>query len=693
MTALRNRKLYIAAAVAAVFIVLSVAALPVLDRLSPPDLSRYHDTSPVVLDRNGEILRAFTVEDGIWRLPVAYGDVAENYIKQLVVFEDKRYWTHGGVDPLALLRAVFQAAAGRRIVSGGSTLTMQTARLLEPRPRTIPSKLIEIFRAVQLERRYNKEEILQIYLTLAPFGGNLEGVRAASLAYFGKEPQALTPAEAALLVALPQSPTARRPDLYPDRARAARNRVLQRVLPEDIAREALGDPVPQRRNALPFHAPHLAQRLVTEDRGMEKAHFTYIDRSLQSALETLVENFAAQLPAQVSAAVLVTENESGRVTAYIGSAGFFDERRSGQVDAVTALRSPGSALKPFIYGIAFQDRIAHPSTMVYDGPSLFGGWAPRNFMREFTGDVTVAEALQESLNVPAVKLLDGIGPARFAAILEQAGAPLVFPGGAELPSLPVALGGAGIRLESLALLYTAVARGGDVRRISYRRGETEDTEARPFLSEEAAGWLTQILAGIERPAGFLPESFSASRIAFKTGTSYGFRDALSVGFSAAHTVAVWVGRPDGAPHEDFIGLDAAGLMLKVFDRLRDGGFEDESSGLKIRGYGDAPAALRRYPLLSLLSPAAAAGGENFRILFPPQNAMLSVDQSGGGYNPVILEAGAGRRPLTWMVNGRPQGISRLESRFAWHPHEPGAYRITAIDATGAHDSVDIWLSE
>src|SRR5690606_21787122 len=304
---------------------------------------------------------------------------------------------HHGVDFPALARAAFQALRSGHIVSGGSTLTMQTARLLEPRPRTVAAKLVEMLRAWQLEAHFGKQEILQIYLTLAPMGGNIEGIRAATILYFGKEPSSLTPAEAALLVALPQSPTALRPDLYPARAKQARNKVLMRVLPKRAALEALDDPLPQRRQDMPFLAPHLSRRLVAENCSTPCRSF--IKRDLQAALEKEAREFVGELPRQVSAALVVVENDSGKVIAYVGSAGFFNAARDGQVDMAAAIRSPGSALKPFIYGIAFQDRLVHPATIIHDGPAMFGGWAPRNFLRDYAGDVSVAKALQLSLNV------------------------------------------------------------------------------------------------------------------------------------------------------------------------------------------------------------------------------------------------------------------------------------------------------
>ncbi|MDH3476106.1 MAG: transglycosylase domain-containing protein, partial [Rhodospirillales bacterium] len=370
-----------------------------LDRVFPPELSRLGGTSTLVLDSQGRLLRAFTTADGAWRLATVPAQVDPLYLAMLEAYEDRRFRYHPGVDPLAVLRAAGQALRAGRVVSGASTLTMQTARLLEPRPRGLWAKLVEAARALQLEARYGKDRVLGFYLTLAPFGGNLEGLRAASLAYLGKEPVRLTPGEAALLVALPQSPSRLRPDRFPAAARAARDKVLavmerRGLLSAHQAAEAREEPVPRRRRDLPFHAPHLARRLAS---GGAPVLRTTIDGDLQRALERLAALEMHLLQPRASLAALVVENGSGRVLAYLGSADFFDSARAGQVDMVRAVRSPGSALKPFIYGMAFDELLVHPETIVADLPTRFGDYRPENFQRSYHGEVTVREALQRSL--------------------------------------------------------------------------------------------------------------------------------------------------------------------------------------------------------------------------------------------------------------------------------------------------------
>ena len=529
---------------------------------------------------------------------------------------------------------------------------------------------------------------MQIYATLAPYGGNVEGVRAASLQYFNKEPKFLTPAEAGLLVALPQSPTALRPDLYPKRALAARNKVLTRVLQGQARAEALSEPLQAQKYAMPFLAPHLTRRLASQND--QKIHHSFVAPEVQKNLTTITKQFVSELNAEVSAAILVVRNDTREVEAYIGSADFFNPKRDGQVDMVSAIRSPGSTLKPFIYGVGFEDRMIHPLTTVYDVPTLFGDYAPKNFMRDFAGAVSVATALQLSLNVPAVTVLDGIGPRRFSEIFARAGAPFVFPSGEQVPALPIALGGTGQSLEKLVMLYAAIARGGDVLPLVYDMAG-ERHEAIEFLSAETAGYLKAIMLGTKRPTGFLSAKFSGlqRKMAYKTGTSYGYRDAWAIGFSNTYTIGVWVGRPDGTPHYNFIGLDAAKLLLQAFDAVLDGKDEKELVTVPI---SERPAGLSVFPRKSYLS-SRKAGTSQFRIMFPPKDAMLELSKAENEPRSIVLKAKSGKRPYKWMVNGKLVGQSLLENRFAWTPSEPGAYKITAIDQAGAHDTVRVWLSE
>ncbi|MBV8494518.1 MAG: penicillin-binding protein 1C, partial [Alphaproteobacteria bacterium] len=474
-----------------------VALAPFYLVLPGPEMQRSRDLSGLVLARDGSILRGFLSADGKWRLPVGVEDVDPLYRHMLIAAEDQRFATHPGVDALAIVRAVGQLARHGHIVSGASTLTMQAVRLLERRPRSLGSKAIEAAEALALERRVGKDGVLGLYLTLAPFGGNLEGVRSASLAYFGKEPRHLSPGEAALLVALPRAPERLRPDRHPEAARQARDGLLERMRDNGIISaqawaEASSEPVPQHRLALPFHAVHLA-RSVRNDAPRQTVQQTTIDALLQRQVEALLRREAADLDPQATLAALVIDNRERKVLAYVANAEFGSPERHGTVDMARAVRSPGSALKPFIYAMAFDRLIIHPETVLEDRPRHFGDYTPVDFDGRFQGDVTAREALQYSLNVPAVSVLDRLGPGRFTAALGTAGVRLHLPQPAVEPGLAVALGGAGITLVDLVRLYTALPNGGEVAPLRYRLDDPVVPGTRMF-GPTAAWYVGSILA-------------------------------------------------------------------------------------------------------------------------------------------------------------------------------------------------------
>ncbi|NBB99042.1 MAG: penicillin-binding protein 1C, partial [Alphaproteobacteria bacterium] len=351
------------------------------------------DTGAEVLAKDGTLLRAYTVADGRWRLAVDPARVDPTYRAMLLAYEDQRFDSHGGVDPVAMARAFWQSARAGRMVSGGSTLTMQVARLLEDGPTgTWGGKWRQIRVALALERRLSKDAILSLYLHLAPMGGNLEGLRSGARAWFGKDPARLTPAQAALLVALPQSPTRRSPDRNAQAARAARNRVLDRavtakVLTRAEADAAMREAVPTTRRPFPALAPHLADRLVSAAPAA-KLHRTTLDADLQAALEQVAMDALRDLPPRAGIALVLADAQTGRIRAHIGGA-YGDDARDGFNDMTRAMRSPGSTLKPLVYGLAFSDGLAHPETLVNDRPASFGGYAPQNFDGRFRGPVSV----------------------------------------------------------------------------------------------------------------------------------------------------------------------------------------------------------------------------------------------------------------------------------------------------------------
>jgi penicillin-binding protein 1C len=526
----KKRRIVCVAAIAFMFACITVtgAFAAWVVSLGPLPLAQARQVSTSIVDRNGKLLRAYAMADGRWRLPVdAKTSVDPTYLKLLLAYEDRRFYSHAGVDPLALGRAAFQLVTRGHIVSGGSTISMQLARLMEPRQeRSVYAKLRQMVRAVEIERQLTKDQILNLYLTLAPYGGNLEGIRAASIAYFGKEPKRLSLAEAALLVALPQSPENRRLDRHPDVARIARDRVLDRMVedgwvPDQDAVQAKALPVPPLRKPIPILAPHSADRAIATVKDVPVISLT-LDAGVQKALEALARDRAAALGPDVSVGIIAVDNESGEVLARVGSPDYFDERRAGQVDMTRALRSPGSTLKPFIYGLAFEDGFVHPESLIDDRPIRFGSYAPQDFDMTFQGTVPVRKALQLSLNVPAIELLDRVGASRLSSRLKQAGANLVLPKD-EVPGLAMGLGGVGVTLQDLVQLYSGLARLGSTRPLREIMTANDAPRDSLRLMDQVAAWqVGNVLMGTPPP-----ENAPRNRIAFKTGTSYGYRDAWS----------------------------------------------------------------------------------------------------------------------------------------------------------------------
>lgn len=524
----------------------------------------------VVTARHGQPLRAFADNNGVWRYPIKPADVSPLYLEALLNYEDRWFYQHPGVNPLALIRAAAQALWHGEIISGGSTLTMQVARLLDPHPKTIRGKLKQIFRALQLEWHYSKAEILTLYLNRAPFGGPLEGVQAASFAYLDKSAAELSHAEAALLAVLPQAPSRLRPDRHPQRAQAARDKVLKRLATFGVWDKTMVDDARIETVIADFHprpmlAPLLARRLKAT-RGIAVIHTT-LDFELQSNLEDYFRQIAATQPPQSSIAALVVDNATLAVRAYIGSADFNNASRAGHVDMLQAQRSPGSTLKPFLYGQALEDGLIHSASLLVDAPQRFEDYRPGNFNRLFAGPLTVTQALQRSINLTAVDVLDRLGPTHFVARLRRGGLPLKLPPH-QAPNLSVILGGVGTTLEHLVGAYTALARGGKAGKP--RLYDSAPIVEYPMLEPGAAWIIRQILQNQRRPdlpAGAM-QIDARRRVAWKTGTSYGARDAWAVGVTDSYTVGVWVGRPDGAALPGQFGAaTAAPLVFAVIDSL------------------------------------------------------------------------------------------------------------------------------
>ncbi|WP_425050964.1 penicillin-binding protein 1C [Psychromarinibacter sp. S121] len=633
------------------------------------------ETSVEMLDRHGTLLRAYTVADGRWRLDVSLDGVDARYLDMLIAYEDKRFYRHHGVDPAAMLRAVGQALRNGRIISGGSTLTMQVARLLENGPTgEWHGKLRQLRLALALERHLTKQQILALYVNRAPFGGNLEGVRAATFAYFGKEPRRLTPAEAALMVALPQSPERRRPDRYHGAAHDARDRVLARmvgdgVLTDDTRRAAMTEPVPDRRIDFPRLAAHLTDRLRSEDPSTQ-IHRLTLDAALQARLETLAERAAHDAGRRQSIAIMVADHTTGELLASVGSAGYADDDREGFVDMTRAMRSPGSTLKPLIYGLAFDRGLAHPETLIEDRPTAFAGYKPQNFDGAFRGTIRIRDALAMSLNIPVVKLLDALGPARLLVHLRRAGTQTEFPG--TNPGLAVALGGIGVSLDGLIRLYASLAHDGEAVPIHVRQDAPIPDQPRKVLSPESAWMVADILSDIPPPPGA-----ARNGLAYKTGTSYGHRDAWALGFDGTHVAGVWMGRPDGTPVPGAFGGEvAAPILFEAFALLKPrlDRLPAPPPSTLIVGHAGLPEPLKHFRTRD-----AAFGDDPDAptVAFPPDGARIETAD-----HLLTVKVRDGIPPFTWLADGRPILTQSHDRDTVIELPGPGFFTLSVIDAEG-----------
>jgi penicillin-binding protein 1C len=537
------------------------------DRLQPTG-------STVVLDRNGELLRAFLAPDEMWRIRVSAEEISPSLKEAVISYEDQYFYWHFGINPAAILRAAFANLSAGRVVLGGSTITMQVARLMQPKERTFGNKIIETFRALQLEWRYSKDEILTLYFNLAPYGGNMVGVGAASYFYFNKSADQLSLGEAALLAAIPNSPNLYRPDLNPKGAAAARQKILALLVEQEIVsdvrlEETSSEPLPQRRFDLPFLTPHLSEKLTQLHPKQERLETT-IDANVQRLAQNLLQTHLQPLRSRgiTNGAVVVIENKTQDVLAMIGSADFFDERNDGQVNGAMSPRSPGSALKPFIYALGFEHGLISPQSLLYDVPVEYGSFKPVNYDDKYHGAVAVEDALIRSLNVPAVNLYAQLGEQGIYGFLREAGV-TTLPKPREYYGLSLILGGGEVTLLELTNLYAGLANRGTFR--PYRLLTSHDQiEGRKLLTPGTCFILTEILSQLRRPE--LPAVWDASvsipTVAWKTGTSYGHRDAWSIGYTPRYTIGVWVGNFDGKGVPGLVGAEvAAPILFALFNAL------------------------------------------------------------------------------------------------------------------------------
>ena len=571
--------------IAGYFTILSIFPFP-YDKISNIHYSK------IIYDRDGNMLRAFTGQNDLWLMPVELAELNPDFINATLAIEDKRFFKHRGIDITAVLRAIKLNLANKKIMSGASTISMQVIRLLEGRKRTILNKIIEAVHAVHLELLYPKEKILALYFEIAPYGGNIHGVKAASLRYFKKHPKDLNLSECALLAGLPQSPSRLRPDRYPERAKERRNRVLFNMakngfITEMQYKKAIEEPVLAANYSFPFKAPHFS-RFIKNKFKKDSCLITTLDSNIQHFAQIVLEEKINELKPHgvTNGAIVVIENRTGALRALIGSVDFFSEENSGQINGALSRRCPGSTLKPFTYALAFEKGFYTPRMILADVPVQYAGYEPLDYDREYRGPVTVREALIDSLNVPAVEVLDKINYRNLYYLLENAGITSLNKA-PEYYGLSLTLGSCEVRLLELTNAYAMLARLGVYKPIQYREN-TKLNISKRLLSEAASYLVAEILSDSKRleALGIYRDDKTYPRFAWKTGTSYDHKDAWTICYNPEYTVGVWIGNFSGKSSNALVGIEAAApVAIKIFDWLyanKPGPWYEMPEGIGVR---------------------------------------------------------------------------------------------------------------
>lgn len=532
------------------------------------------DYSKMVYSSENKLLFATLNTSDKWRMKSNLDEITPILQKTIVEKEDQYFWIHPGINPISFVRAVFNNIIKGKRTSGASTITMQVARLLEPKERTYLSKIKEVFRAFQLEWHYSKKEILQMYLNLAPYGGNIEGMKSAAWFYLDQKPQTLSLAQIVTLSIIPNNPNLIKPGADPNKLLQERNRWLDyfntaHIFEQNLIEDAKLEPLNFLRQQRPMMAPHLSWRLIQKYPDSLEIHST-IKSEIQRKAEEIVRNYATSMQYMniTNASVIIADNTTQEVVGYIGSADFGNSRNSGQVDGVQAIRSPGSTLKPYLYALAIDKGLITPKMMIADVPINFDGYAPQNYDQKYRGMVSVETALAQSLNIPAVKILNEYGVNSFINMLVRGGFRRIRTDHNKL-GLSVILGGCGVKLEELCNLFSVFAHNGIYLPNKYIKGQKTGNPDR-LISEAASFLITQNLTRLERPD--LPVMWSNSsnlpQIAWKTGTSYGRRDAWSVGYNRDYTIAVWLGNFNGTGTPELTGAQiATPLLFQLFNAI------------------------------------------------------------------------------------------------------------------------------
>ena len=688
----------------------------------PYEILRGIEYSKCIFDKEGDILRAFTGTDDLWLLPVALKEINPDFINATIAIEDKRFMKHHGFDVAAILRAVMLNLSNKRIISGASTISMQVVRLLEKRSRTFLSKVIETVHAVELERMYSKEEILKLYFDIAPYGGNINGVKAASLRYFQKYPKDLDLAECALLAGLPQSPSRLRPNKYPERAKKRRDMVLLSMLKNGFItneqyKRSTNETVVAGNHHFPFKAPHFA-RLMKQKYKNKSEIITTLDSNMQHFAEAALKEKIKELRGEgvTNGSIVIIENDTGNVRAMVGSNDFFSFEDCGQINGALSRRSPGSALKPFTYALAFDKGLYSPGMLLSDAPIQYSGYMPLDYDKRYRGKVTARQALVDSLNIPAVETLSRITYRKLYLFLKDAGISTLT----NLPEhygLSLTLGSCEVKLLELTNAYATLARLGVYKPYAVIAREEKQSQKR-LLSEGAAYMVADILSASERleSIGIYRDEKLHPKIAWKTGTSYGHRDAWTIAYNPEYTIGVWLGNFSGKPSKALVGLNAASpVAMKIFDWMYT---------KKVASWFNAPDSIGERNVCSLtgepvgkLCPhsvkdlyikhrtiakkcrthkkARDIKVVNFdkdkpRIVSPSHGCEYFTFRGDKARQEILLAARSSisADKLYWFINGEFYDKCGPHDKVFW-PMKKGRYKITCADKHGRSSSVTI----
>jgi len=683
------------------------------------------DYSKSVYDKEGNLLRVFLNNDDSWVMPIELDEINTCVINATIAIEDKRFYSHFGVDPLAVMRALKLNVSNGRIISGASTLSMQVIRIVEGRERTFKNKVIEAMHAVCLEALFTKKEILKLYLDCAPYGGNIYGIKAASYRYFGKHPKDLTLEESALLAGLPQSPSRFRPDRFSDRAKNRRDNVLESMaangyITSKEKERALNLPVNVSLKKYPFKVPHFTRFMMS--RSNEVNIRTTLDPDIQYYSEELLKRqIDVYKDLGISnGAIVVIENSTGKLRAMVGSKDYFDNESSGQINGTLINRSPGSALKPFVYALAFDKGIYTPSARVEDERFSYGGYSPVDYDEMYRGSVTVRQALVDSLNVPAIRANQEVGMLNFYFLLRRLGFSTITKS-PDHYGLSLVLGSCEVKLLELARAYSCIARGGIYKPLVYEEGHEPGIGKRIF-SEEASYLVTDILSDDERlKAMGIYRTQYGSKFAFKTGTSYDHRDAWTVAYNPEYTVAVWFGNFSGNSSKTLVGVEtAAPVAAEIFDHLYQNkkapwysmprGISERQvcaltgepvsekcanvvNDLYIKGksrtrecelHGRSVVLSEDNRSLDHLRPVKPV------IVSPSSGCEYYITEFGNMSDklPLVTNNEKGETPVFWFINGNYYGESVPGEKLLWQMKK-GAHSITCADQAGQSSTVGI----